>query len=335
MDHYDLIVVGGGPAGLQAALKGALLHKRVLLLDKGRKFSRIFFAPRVANIPGAAEAPRGSALVKSGYLALERVNEELGELVAVRERTSATAIARTSDGFEVTTDNEDVPVVAGRVVILATGVVDRQPWIGPEAYDIGPILPYANKGLVEYCLLCDGHTVVDKRVVVIGADASAVGIAETLRDGFNAEVTVAACIACTTGEPGHDHDAPEHQQLMERIEERGFTALDIDLQEVRGLKEDRVVLVDGDGKEHPFDKAFLSFGWFKVNNELAVALGATPSRSGYLFTDEDCQVLAGRDGEPLGGLYAIGDIRYETWNQVPSAWADAETAVIHAWGQQL
>ncbi|MDX1610998.1 MAG: FAD-dependent oxidoreductase [Candidatus Thermoplasmatota archaeon] len=334
MDRFDLAVVGGGPGGLQAALKAALLHKRVVLFDRDRKRSRIFFAPRVANIPGSGEVIRGSQVIKSGYQALSRVNAELGDLVRVRENTEVTGIQRLAEGFELThTDEEGTERSLADVVILATGVVDRQPWIGPEAYDIGPVLPYANKGLVDYCLLCDGHTVIGKRVVVIGADESAVGIAQTLRDGFDADVTVAACIPCATGEA--DHEEVDHAKMSERVQEAGIPFLDITIQDIQGLRDDQVILVDQEGKHHTFEKAFLSFGWYEVNNELAVQLGAPTSRAGYLYTDEDCQVLDGKQGEPLGDLYAVGDLRYETWNQIPSAWADAETAVIHAWSQHL
>jgi|TARA_Y100000310_G_scaffold44401_3_gene41460 thioredoxin reductase len=84
-----------------------------------------------------------------------------------------------------------------------------------------------------------------------------------------------------------------------------------------------------------FDKVFMSFGWFKVNNELPLELGATVAEDGTIFTDADCRVLDGQGGAPLDRFYAIGDIRHETWDQIPSAWADGETAAIHAWAKWL
>lgn len=342
---YDIAIIGGGPGGLHAALKAALMHQKTALFDKGRKHSRIFFSPRVANIPGTVEPPRGSKLIKDGYAALERVNDDLGPLVTVHEKTEVTRLERIStaetDGegegkgehFLLSHEGQHAGQTRAKVVILATGVVDRQPWIGPGERNIQPILPYANRGLVEYCLLCDGHTVAGKHVAVIGADPSAVGIAESLRDTWQARITIVACPTCVPGDP--DPHSNQLEAILKKAEAAGIEVQRFDIRSIEGLKDDNLVLVDDRGKRHHFDKAFLTFGWYKVNNELVLGQGVTPAWDGTLYTDEDCQLLTGKEGKVHSGLYAIGDLRHETWNQIPSAWADAETAVIHAWAYRL
>jgi len=327
---YDLAVVGGGPAGLHAALKAVLLNRSVVLLDKGRKYSRLFFAPRIANVPTAQEPLKGSQLIAGGYAALARATTETDGVAMVHERTTVEAIVRDDDVFEL---RHGDATTRAQAVVLATGVVDRQPWFGRQERAIGPILPYANRGLVDYCLLCDGHTVKGKRVAVIGNRPPAAGVGASLRDTFGAQVTVVACRSCAPDDVAGDGADPA--ALHAAAEAAGLPLLDLAIQAMEGLRENRVVLVAADGTRYAFHKAFLALGWYRVNSELAVALGGATAHDGTLYTDEDCQVLREKGGEAVGRLYAIGDIRHETWNQLPSAWADAETAVIHAWAESL
>ena len=64
------------------------------------------------------------------------------------------------------------------------------------------------------------------------------------------------------------------------------------------------------------------------------SLGCRFDPEGFVVTDEDCRALAEATGEPIPGLYCIGDLR-NGWNQIPEAWATAERAVIHAWASYL
>ncbi|HUJ78364.1 MAG TPA: FAD-dependent oxidoreductase, partial [Thermoplasmata archaeon] len=70
-DRYDFIVLGGGHAGLQAALKAALLQYSVLVVDRGPKYSRSYYAPRLENIPGFPEAISGHKLLDLQIAALK------------------------------------------------------------------------------------------------------------------------------------------------------------------------------------------------------------------------------------------------------------------------
>jgi thioredoxin reductase (NADPH) len=62
-DRYDLVIVGGGHAGLQAAAKAGLLRRTAALIDRGPKFSRSYYAPRMDNIPGFPEGVSGHRLL--------------------------------------------------------------------------------------------------------------------------------------------------------------------------------------------------------------------------------------------------------------------------------
>ena len=77
-DRYDLTVVGGGHAGLQAAVKGALLQHSVALLDRGPKYSRSYYAPHMANIPGFPEGVSGHHLLDQQIAAVRRHDDRIG-----------------------------------------------------------------------------------------------------------------------------------------------------------------------------------------------------------------------------------------------------------------
>ncbi|HVL47600.1 MAG TPA: NAD(P)/FAD-dependent oxidoreductase [Candidatus Thermoplasmatota archaeon] len=338
---FDLAIVGAGPAGLMAALKSALLFHTAIVLDKGRRTSRAFFVPKMDNIPGYPEGVSG-----------RKVMDDLRAQIAHAEKVAGRRFVRFEEPVEIATleraggvwrlgghrvvgrnGRGETVEARARAVVLATGVVDRQPYIGENTYDITAILPYANKGLADYCLLCDGHTIRGKRVAVLGLGRGSAGIAESLRDHFGASETVlVTCIACVTGEPGHDH--ARHGALIRDTEALGIPVIDKTIANLEGQREDRIRLVFDDGTREDFDKAWVSFGWFKVTNDLAKQAGAAIDRDGYVTSTEDCEVL-GEDGEPIPGLFVVGDLRAETWKQIPIALGDAESAVIHAYAVRL
>src|SRR5208282_2321213 len=167
-ERYDLVVVGGGHAGLQAAVKGALLQHTVALLDRGPKFSRSYYAPHMANIPGFPDGISGHRLLDLQIAAVRKLDERIGYFTPA----SVTSVECTADGFAVTFDWLKQTLVArGRAVILAMGVVDRIPVVEGK---IDTIFPWANQAIVDFCILCDGHDLVGKSVAVLGHDAFAV-----------------------------------------------------------------------------------------------------------------------------------------------------------------
>lgn len=328
-----------------AALKSALLFHTAVLIDKGPRTSRAFFVPDMHNIPGYPKGVSGKQLRDDLRAHIAQAEAVAGRrFVTSEDRTNITSLRRAQDGTFILVGHRvvgrngvgDAVEFRARVVILATGVVDRQPYIGQSAdrpYDISAILPYANKGLADYCLLCDGHTVRGKRVAVLGLGRGSAGIAQTLRDHFGARETIlVTCIACVTAETGHDHE--RHATLIRETEVGGTRVIDKTIQRLEGLKEDRLRLVFDDDTSEDFDKAWISLGWHKVNNELARQAGASIDPDGYVRSTEDCEALD-ENGEPISGLFVIGDLRAETWKQIPIALGDAESAIIHAYATRL
>lgn len=323
-DAYDVVVVGGGHAGLHAAVKAALFRYSVAILDRGPKYSRSFYAPRLDNIPGHPESISGHALLDQQLAQVRRYDSLLGYFAPARAHTAR----RTEQGFEV--DFEWLAqrqTARGRALVLAMGVVDRVPALGTE---IEPVFPWANLGLVNFCLFCDGHEFPGLSLGVIGHDAYA---AQTALDLFHFAPRSVALL--TNGEPflAGVPDA-ERQRLEAALRERAVPVETARFRGYDGLRERKFAVRLDDGRTLTFDRGFSALGWYDLHQELPRSLGCRFDPEGFVVTDEDCRVLDASSGDPIPGLYCIGDQR-NGWNQIPEAWATAERAMIHAYGYYL
>ncbi len=329
---HDVAILGGGPAGTHAALKAALLYRTAVLFDKGRKLSRIFWSPRVDNLPGRFKEA-GRDIVAKGFDAITEYEADVGRrFVTVHENTEVTRVEGIEGGYRVHGSGKDGDVtIEAKVLVLATGASDGQPRLRDfRKRDIEAVLPYANKGLADYCLLCDGHTVEGKKVAVLGCDPGSRGIAKSLKANFGAETHVVPF--CNVREENTEGPADPHAPWAEVEEDLEKWEIPIHyghIKEFTGIKDGQFGIIFEDGSEQRFDKAWISMGWYKVNNEHGIALGAQTDEQGFIVTDADCRVLD-QQGEAIAGLYCIGDLRANTWKQIPIAWGEAETAIVDA-----
>ena len=146
-DAYDIVIVGGGHAGLQAGLKAGLLRKTAIVIDRGPKYSRSYYAPRMDNIPGFPEGVSGHKLLDQQIAAVRKVDE----FVDYFTPAVAASAERSGSGYAVRFEWLKQSLVArGSVLVLAMGVVDRIPEVGGM---IDPIFPWANQALVDFCLI--------------------------------------------------------------------------------------------------------------------------------------------------------------------------------------
>lgn len=329
---FDVAIIGGGPAGAHAAFKAALLYRTAVLFDKGRKFSRIFWSPRVDNLPGRF-AESGRDIVATGYDNIREYETDVGrEFVTIHENTTVTSVTKTDDGFQIAAAGKDGDITAtAKTVIIATGVTDVQPQLRDfRKRDIEAVLPYANKGLADYCLLCDGHTVEGKEVAVIGCDPGSRGIAKSLKANFGANTHVIPFCNVRDENPEGPSDPRAAWESVEADLEKWDIPIHYGhIQEFTGIKDGQFGVVFEDGSEKRFDKAWISMGWYEVQNDHAKQLGAQVDADGFIVTDADGRMLDS-DGEVIPGAYAIGDIRSGTWKQIPIAWGQAEAAVVDA-----
>src|SRR3712207_261698 len=183
---FDCLIVGGGPAGLTAAIYLARFHMAVRVVDAGR--SRAGWIPRTRNVPGFTDGVSGNEL-------LARMRAQAGKYGAAFTTGPVTRLDPIDGGFSAEWGEGSA---TARTVLLATGVKNRRPDMDEDLHDEA-----LARGLIRYCPICDGYEVTDKKVGVIGSGAHGVAEAVFLR-GYTADITLVA--------PDKAHDlAPEDQ----------------------------------------------------------------------------------------------------------------------------
>ena len=150
-DAIDCLIIGGGPAGLTAAIYLARFHLSVRIVDAGQ--SRAASIPRTRNHAGYPAGIAGTEL-------LVRMREQAEEYAPPVTHATVDALTRRGELFEAHIGGE---TIVARSILLATGVVNNRPKIAPEVHDEA-----LRRGLLRYCPICDGYEVTDKVVGVIG-----------------------------------------------------------------------------------------------------------------------------------------------------------------------
>ena len=161
---HDIIIVGGGPAGLTAAIYGLRAGKTVLVIEKGGFGGQIAFSPKVENIPGTK--------LISGAEFADKLTEQAMALGADVELETVTGVEKLENGFRV--DTEEGSAYQGKTVILALGVKHRMLGLPGEEELIG-------HG-ISFCAVCDGAFYTGQEVVMIGGGNSALQEALLLSD---------------------------------------------------------------------------------------------------------------------------------------------------------
>jgi thioredoxin reductase (NADPH) len=267
----DCLVIGGGPAGVTAAIYLARFHLRVRVVDAGQ--SRVTWIPRTHNHAGYPGGIKGTEL-------LERMREQAAEFGVTVEQGVVEHLERLDDGFEARLT--DAEPIRARTVLLATGVVNKQPPISPELHDVAMA-----RGLIRYCPICDGYEVTDTRVGVIGNRTHGFKEAIFLRS-YTRDVTLIA--------PDQDIELSDEEQA--RLRELGVEAVGGPCASLR-IEGDRIVAPTPKG-ELEFDSIYPALGSV-IRSELAMALGAQGSSDGCLVVDDHQRTS-------VPGLYAAGDV---------------------------
>jgi thioredoxin reductase (NADPH) len=322
-ESYDFVILGGGHAGLQAGLKASLLGYSAAIVDRGPKYSRSYYAPKMDNIPGFPGGVSGHKLLDEQIAAVRKA-----EGVDYFTPARAVAAESTDRGYAVTVEWLKQTLVArGRALILAMGVVDRILEVGGK---IDPIFPWANLALVDFCILCDGHELKGKSVAVLGHDPFA---ARTALDLLHFRPTSVELL--THGHPLLDGTPDEERAaLTAALADRGIGHTEGEIVGFDEIREKRFGVLFADGSHRSFDRGFSALGWYDTHQEIPRALGCRFDAEGSVVTDEDCRALSAATERPIPGLYCVGDQR-NGWNQIPEAWATAERAVIHAYAEYL
>lgn len=248
---FDCIIIGGGPAGLMAAIYLARFHRNVCVVDAGE--SRAALIPRSHNVPGFVHGLSGDELIA-------RMSAQLDELPVTRVEAEVTALQRHEHGFQASWNGA---AHGAATVILACGIVDAQPpceeWRGAVA-----------DGLLRYCPVCDAFEARDRRIGVVGPLQRAAGKALFLR-GYARDVTLLA-----TRWDGDEAATSELAEAGVQV----VAAPDLRLRR----SDDSLEAVFAGGPAR-FDVVYPAMG-AEVRSQLAMSLGAKHTREGYLEVDD-------------------------------------------------
>lgn len=284
----ECIVVGGGPAGLTAAVYLARFRRRVVVFDAGG--GRATLIPRTRNLPGF---PTGI----SGISFLRRLRQQAERYGARVIETRVEQVQRDgAGGFTVEADGESISAPR---LLLATGIVDVDP-------PIRGIRTAVRRGIVRYCPICDAFEAGGQRVAVIGPAEHAKGKALFLR-AYTPDLILA-------GMPGHDMGmdddaASELEKAGIRVEPSPIAGI--------ALAGEHPRLRFEDGREIEVAMIYPALGAV-ANTSLAAELGATLTEDGGLRTDR-------HGSTDVPGLYAAGDV-VEALHQIAVAAAQAAAA---------
>lgn len=266
----DCLVVGGGPAGLTAAIYLARFHLATTVVDSGS--SRAASISRTRNHAGFPEGIAGPEL-------LDRMRRQAAAYGAVVETGEVTAIAREGSEFVVTTPAGDR---RARAVLLATGVVNHRPHMSAALHDEA-----LATGLLRYCPICDAYEVTDARVGVIGTGERGAKEAIFLR-GYTGDVTLIA--------PDAAHDLADDRR--QQLAGAGITLVD---GPAGAFAIDGATLRVGTAVGPlAFASVYPALG-SAIRSELAVTIGAEASEDGCLMVDAHQRTS-------VPGLYAAGDV---------------------------
>ena len=292
---YDVIIIGGGPAGLTAAVYALRAGKSVLVIEKQTFGGQITFSPKVENIPGFTEI--------SGNEFAEKLVDQAMAQGAEFEMQEVLAVRKTENGFLVETDGGDF---SGKTVIIATGAKHRTLGLEGEKELIG--------NGISFCAVCDGAFFKDADVGVVGGGNSALQEALLLSE-TSKTVHVFQNLDFLTGEA----------KLIEQIENKdnvivhyGCTVVGYDGEgALTGIK----VKQQGAEKSYPLSGVFLAVGLEPQNDKFANLVSL--DNRGYAEATDDVNTKT-------AGVFVAGDCRSKKIRQVATAASDGAIAALAA-----
>lgn len=300
---YDVVIIGGGPAGLSAALYAGRARLSTLIIEKDKEGGQIVQTAEIENYPGGLEEESGPTLIdrmsgQADKFGVEKVLDTIEDL-------DLTGVEKTLKGKKDTYRAKTVIIAAGASPVPIGCPGEKQ---------------FTGKG-VSYCATCDGAFFEDFEVFVVGGGDSAVEESLYLTK-FARKVTII-----------HRRDA---LRAVKSIQEKAFAnkkvafLWDSVVKELKGdgLLEAMVVenvktreLTEITANEE--DGTFGVFVFIGFKPQSAVFEGKVEMEKGYIVTDADMKTN-------IEGVYAAGDIRVKSLRQVVTAAADGAIAAVQA-----
>ena len=293
LDHrpekiLDCLVIGGGPAGLTAAIYLARYRRRFQVIDAGT--SRAALIATSHNHAGFPEGVHGTVL-------LSRMTEQARKYGAHIVPGAVTGLDRRADDVFVAELNSQR--IAARTILLATGVVDREP-------DLPNVPDAIQRGLVHHCGICEGYETLGKRVGVLGHANSGLHEALFLRT-YTSDVTLLS-LGCPL---------ILSEEERRQVAEAGIAVVEEPVKHVVIEGERICAFKTRDGGHLSFDALYSALG-SDARSDLVRGLGTRLDDKGCVITDE-------HQRSSTDGLFAAGDV-VRSLDQISVAMGEAAIA---------
>lgn len=294
---YDIIIIGGGPAGLTACIYASIARKNVLLLEKNVCGGQILKTDKVKNYPGFEEI--------SGYdYSMKLLNQAESYNPDIKYE-EAIEIKNYDDYKEVVTRKDSYK---GKVVIIATGAENRKLSLENEENLVG-------KG-ISYCATCDGAFYKDKEVAIFGGGNNAIDDALYLSN-------IVKKLYVIYRQKDFKIDSINLQKLKEK--DNVEFILDTVITKVNGNDSLESIIIKNNStneeKKLTLNGLFVSIGHIPVSNICKDIIDTTDN--GYIIANEDCYTN-------IDGILTAGDIRKKDIRQLTTACADGTTSALNA-----
>lgn len=245
MREYDCIIVGGGLAGLQAAIQmGRYSSHRVLVVDAGE--GRSTLCRTYHNILGFPDGVSGEELRSKGRMQAEQtgVDFEKDRIIKAGRR-----------GEQIQLFGSSGSEYMAKTVLLATGLTDRIPAIPGLTPTLGRT--------VYVCPDCDGYEIQDQRTILLGAGEAGANMAMVLIQRTNELLYI------------NHEQSPISAELHRSMKEAGVRYLEAAVQEVQQMEDGHITgVLTEDGQIYESERGFIAFGGNRIHYELAEQLGA-------------------------------------------------------------
>lgn len=295
--EQDAIIVGGGIAGLQAALQLGRYGYRVLVVDAGR--GRSTLCRGYHNVLGWPDGVSGDELRRLGRQQAEAVGVRFAEDEIVQ---AAARPDEAGGGFVLDGRQAGAGAYRSRVLLLATGIMDRFPAL--------PGLEICLGKSVYVCPDCDGYEIKGHPTVVLGAGSVGASMALTLTYWNDRLVYV-------------NHEQKEIEaELLAELERHGIEVVSEPIVRVLEREDGCFEGVElAGGRVVPGERGFIAFGGNRVHSELAQQLGVERMDNRHIVTDPRSKMTN------VPGVWAAGDVAVHS-EQVTIAMGEGSQAAI-------
>ncbi|MHA1267000.1 MAG: NAD(P)/FAD-dependent oxidoreductase [Candidatus Helarchaeota archaeon] len=296
-DEYELVIIGGGVAGLTAGIYAGRYGLKVAIFEKMMAGGQLALTPVIENYPGF-KAIQGPELVD-----LMKEHAELAG-AEIRELEEITDIQKTKNGFRVISVSGEI--FWTKAVILTVGAEPRKLQVPGEEEFVG-------RG-VSYCAMCDGPFFKNKKVIVVGGGNTAVVSAKYLAD-------LGSTVRLVHRRNNVRGEETLKQELIKKNVQFYWNTF---VKEIKGKEKVQTVTLVTKGKiqEVETDGIFIHIGDLPTNT-LAKKLGLALDREGFVVVNRNAETS-------LEGVFAAGDITGGIL-QVATAVGEGTIAAVNAY----